>query len=730
MAGALGARAAGFGELLERVGYRLDDGVAISHKPPRGTFGLAGYVSASQAAELAAAHAADDVWFGVNAMASRPASGRGTAKDVTRLAALHADLDVGLDKLPSFAVGWQVIADVSEVLGTRPSVVILSGHGLQPLWPVDPDDPAAHLDTPEKRENAGALLKLFGRLVGRAAHLHGGKVDGVFDLARVLRVPGTVNRKVPGAPVPTGLQLDTGYPLTFNEIAERLTEYGIKEQPGDRDSRPDGERVAPAAEWWRAEATHPAVTRAVESWQGQTPSARHPWLLGCCTSLAFARRLGWVTEADHRRAVGVLERRFRWLVANTGTRREVEPGEVAGCLAHGVAVAERNTDDIARADWAFWVQQVGTSTTGTDGFTVDVVTGKVLDEDEAFWTSRETLTYIRDLARARMVSPYALLGAVLARRVATIPPHVVLPPVVGTKASLNIFVAQVGLSGSGKGVALGLSAEAFPGSDLASVPQVGAGSGEGIGHLFAHREGKNKELVRHETRVLLTVEEIGTLGAVGGRQGATLMPELRKAWSGEPLGCAYATPEKNLPIGRHTYRLCFVAGVQPALGGVLLDDLHGGTPQRFLWLPATDPHMQPDASCKGWTSSPASGCSMTPNVKPSRGSRRRPSAPRWALPFEVKRLMGNAGIRPRGVTPEFLSGAGPWRRCLAVRSTEFGTGGDTHVEATRRARRRRTCPLERGSRCARSRPHTTGDAGAGVSSTRQVRHARARRSVR
>jgi hypothetical protein len=39
----------------------------------------------------------------------------------------------------------------------------------------------------------------------------------------------------------------------------------------------------------------------------------------------------------------------------------------------------------------------------------------------------------------------------------------------------------------------------------------------------------------------------------------------------------------------HAYRLCLIVGVQPDQAAPVLDQATAGTPQRFLWLPATDP---------------------------------------------------------------------------------------------------------------------------------------------
>jgi hypothetical protein len=227
-------------------------------------------------------------------------------------------------------------------------------------------------------------------------------------------------------------------------------------------------------------------------------------------------------------------------------------------------------------------------------------------EDGEFWTSRPELEHVRDYARAKRVSPWATLGVVLARVVTAVPHGVVLPGVIGSEASLNLFVALVGPSGGGKGASERAAADAV--KINGNVETATIGSGEGIAHLYAHRVPKTREIERDRTAVLFTIPEVDSLTALGHRQGATLLPELRKAWSGEALGFSYADPAKRLPIAAHSYRLCLVVGVQPGRAGALLDDTDGGTPQRFLWLPTTDadaPDVTPEAPTPlGWEAPP------------------------------------------------------------------------------------------------------------------------------
>ncbi len=201
-----------------------------------------------------------------------------------------------------------------------------------------------------------------------------------------------------------------------------------------------------------------------------------------------------------------------------------------------------------------------------------------------FWQERPVLQHIHTFARARMTSPLAVLGVVLTRVLVAVSPEYVLPPLVGGHGSLNQFLAIVGSSGSGKGAAETAGADAV---DVVSYIDVQtAGSGEGLVRLFGHRD--KDEVFRDRQAVLLSVPEVDNLVALRSRQGATLMPVLRSAWSGEKLGFSYIDQSKAIPLERHSYRLGVILGVQPGRAAPLLDESDGGTPQRFIWMPATD----------------------------------------------------------------------------------------------------------------------------------------------
>lgn len=225
------------------------------------------------------------------------------------------------------------------------------------------------------------------------------------------------------------------------------------------------------------------------------------------------------------------------------------------------------------------------------------------------WDTRPVLRHLHDFARARMVAPLALLGVALARVAVVTPAAYVLPPLVGGPGTPNLFVALVGPPGAGKGAGHAAAEDAL---DLSGWRDgitrdeqlyiTNVGSGEGILHAYA-MWSKAEGVQQIRESVLFVVNEVDQLTAVGSRQGATLMPKLREAYSGETLAFNYADPTKRLHVRRHHYRMALTVGVQPGRAAALFDDADGGTPQRFLWLPVTDPDMPRDRlpEPKRWT---------------------------------------------------------------------------------------------------------------------------------
>jgi hypothetical protein len=135
-----------------------------------------------------------DVYLGVGLRGERLNKGRGEAKDVVALPALYIDIDTKHpvhkhDNLP--ASTEEALALVDQAIPLPPSVIVDSGHGLhvywlfRELWRFDSDD---------ERRAAHHLNFRLQATLRTTAELHGWHVDGTADLARVLRLPDTINR--------------------------------------------------------------------------------------------------------------------------------------------------------------------------------------------------------------------------------------------------------------------------------------------------------------------------------------------------------------------------------------------------------------------------------------------------------------------------------------------------------------------------------------------------------
>jgi hypothetical protein len=342
--------------LVEALGYEEGEVVAVCHRDAQDGGFTSRLVPATADAVWAEASRwvdSSDLWWSINPLTVPEGyGGRGTAEHVTRLAGLYADLDVKPGGLPSIDAADAVIADVSAILGHDPVAEISSGHGKQPLWSVEDD--AADLTDGDNRADARALLRRFGRLVAMVAERHGGHVDTVYDLARVLRVPETVNRKVPDHPVPTGVEFPNGSPLSLAELVDALQACMITERAEDRDE-PSTVRSEPA-DWPWAEQSCGYALKVVTGWAVDKPRAngggRHPTLVGKATRLAMMHRNGCLTAEDYATAVDTLDRRFgEWCRDGIGGDvRAVAPGEVSDALSWGIARAASMSESAVQRD--------------------------------------------------------------------------------------------------------------------------------------------------------------------------------------------------------------------------------------------------------------------------------------------------------------------------------------------------------------------------------------------
>jgi hypothetical protein len=241
-------------------------------------------------------------------------------------------------------------------------------------------------------------------------------------------------------------------------------------------------------------------------------------------------------------------------------------------------------------------------------------------DEDSFWDSRNDLAIIRQWAQAQMVSPWALLGEIMAEVIARVPPTFVLPNLIAGHGTLNMLMAITGDSSAGKGGASSVAEDALEIDEMEinfmKPDRIPIGSGEGLVKNYAHRS--NGELVQHAYTSIPTAYEIDTLTAIVGRGSETLTSQLRQMYSGEKLGFGYGDASKRIFVDKYTYRGVLIAGVQPERSGVIVHNHASGFAQRWLFLDATDP----------WA----------PDDPPE-----RPSPLQWTLPKKLYKLDHDAG---------------------------------------------------------------------------------------
>jgi len=120
------------------------------------------------------------------------------------------------------------LAIIREATPLPPSMIVDSGFGFYPLlllrefW---------HFVDDDERARAAAILRRYNQALGaRAGSTH---VDSAGDLARVLKLPGSINWKVAGDPRPVRTIHDGGPRYTVDELEEMLPQLaeGTRGEP-------------------------------------------------------------------------------------------------------------------------------------------------------------------------------------------------------------------------------------------------------------------------------------------------------------------------------------------------------------------------------------------------------------------------------------------------------------------------------------------------------------------
>lgn len=214
---------------------------------------------------------------------------------------------------------------------------------------------------------------------------------------------------------------------------------------------------------------------------------------------------------------------------------------------------------------------------------------------EGFWDRRPVLASIYENSEKTGVSPWGALGGAILRGLHTVPYNVSYRSFRGP-ASLNLGVINVGESGGNKSLTGRLLDDMLDFGPFAEFSESEAGSGESIVDSYAYwrnipkdeREdgGPTRELAwlmpSHAHR--FRFDEVGKLGAIAKRDGATIFEYIKSALTGEQIGRKLAG-NLGVQLGKDQYRFTITINAQPTRAEVLLSEseIAGGTPGRFLW---------------------------------------------------------------------------------------------------------------------------------------------------
>jgi hypothetical protein len=524
-----------------------------------------------------------NVWFSRNGMNARPMRGRGGEKDIGTAKCIAVDLDwiapgahSDNEKLLTEDQTWTIV----EQLDIMPSWVVATGHGVQVYW--------CFGDVVEAKVADRMQRKLGVWLRGHGLH------PERLDLSGVMRVPGTMNVKIADEPKPVTIEFEG--PIYESSQLEALLP-----------SLPEpAETPKPSA---AAKMLGMATT-------GQTPAE---WFVENCDYLSMLIADGW-QEHSRRGDEVMLTRPGKEVADGKSAVLHLDGHQTlvifSSAIANELRVADRMTTagtvSLDAFEYLAAVKFRGAKTEAArhvrnlmpkreTKISTDLKPSDLVLEDE-FWDT-EQLRHIRTAAESRLVSPRALLAAVLVRRVTMVPPNVALPPIVGSRASLNLYLMLVAPPGVGKTTVIQASADLVERDESAMSTMAtnimwdrSISTYAGICATFwgdvETENGKEKQFLPGRS-LLGIIDEARQLVPKNSQDMKTveLLTGLRAMWSGAEAGQLNADETRRRPIPAHGYRFNVVAGAQPSVAEDILADVGHGTPQRFLFVDARPEYL-------------------------------------------------------------------------------------------------------------------------------------------
>lgn len=255
-------------------------------------------------------------------------------RDVTALPALWIDIDIAdplahqKNHLPS---SRDEALQILRQIDLKPTVLIDSGHGYQAWWVFT--EPFS-INDDEERAQAQQIAIAWNTMVQGFAKQHGWEVDSTHDLARVMRVPGVLNMKVPEHPVPVCIEEFASENRYELQTMLKTAEYWLSQLP----DQPSG--VSDLIE--REAAVHDIATNLILDPKAYPPEAK--WA-------ALTANNGKVLKALHHTGTDRASMsEYDMTLACYAVRADWTDQEICDLLIHH-RVYHRQTAKIARADY-------------------------------------------------------------------------------------------------------------------------------------------------------------------------------------------------------------------------------------------------------------------------------------------------------------------------------------------------------------------------------------------
>lgn len=173
-----------------------------------------------------------DVYYGVGIRSSGLSSHkRGGKQDVTVVPAFYMELDIdgGAHQKADLPTKEEAMS-ILDSFTLSPGIINHSGGGFHVYYLLD--EPA-YIRNEEERSHIEELMKRLERVVHRMLEHKGKVADHIADLARVLRVPGTLNHKYSPAPTVKTIHYEEER-YSLEEIEEAIEHYedllGVEEE--------------------------------------------------------------------------------------------------------------------------------------------------------------------------------------------------------------------------------------------------------------------------------------------------------------------------------------------------------------------------------------------------------------------------------------------------------------------------------------------------------------------